>query len=315
MPGRRPGPHLEVRAFAAPIGIAEDPVTGSLNASLAQWLIDERRMPARYLAAQGARLERAGRIHIVRDEGGQVWVGGNSVTCISGEGDAVTPISSVDHLVVAADSLEQGAQWCEATLGIRPREGGEHPLMGTHNRVLRLATDRYPRAYIEIIAINRGGPAAGARTMVRPGRPCPATRRAAAAAAGALRCAIGRRRRPHRRRWAGSASSAAPLVQAQRQTPQGLLRWQISVRADGQRLFYGGLPTLIQWGDMHPADAMPESGLALQSLQVRHPRLAELQAAHEAIGLQNVTLEPGPPNLVATLTTPKGLVRLESAGH
>ena len=60
---------------------------------------------------------------------------------------------------------------------------------------------------------------------------------------------------------------------------------------------------------------MPESGLALQSLQVRHPRLAELQAAHEAIGLQNVTLEPGPPNLVATLTTPKGLVRLESAGH
>ena len=82
--GPAAGPHLEVRAFAAPIGITEDPVTGSLNASLAQWLIDERRLPARYLAAQGARLERAGRIHIVRDESGQVWVGGNSVTCISG---------------------------------------------------------------------------------------------------------------------------------------------------------------------------------------------------------------------------------------
>ena len=78
------GPDLEVRAFAAPVGIAEDPVTGSLNASLAQWLIDEGRLPARYLAAQGARLQRAGRIHIDRDESGQVWVGGNSVTCISG---------------------------------------------------------------------------------------------------------------------------------------------------------------------------------------------------------------------------------------
>ena len=119
--GPAAGPHLEVRAFAAPIGITEDPVTGSLNASLAQWLIDERRLPARYLAAQGACLERAGRVHIERDASGQVWVGGESVTCISGDGDAVTPVSRIDHLVVAADSLEQGAQWCEATLGIRPR--------------------------------------------------------------------------------------------------------------------------------------------------------------------------------------------------
>jgi len=78
------GPHLEVRAFAAPIGITEDPVTGSLNASLAQWLIEEEHMPARYLAAQGACLARAGRVHIERDSAGQVWVGGESVTCITG---------------------------------------------------------------------------------------------------------------------------------------------------------------------------------------------------------------------------------------
>src|SRR5512133_820271 len=52
------GPHLEVRAFAAPIGITEDPVTGSLNASLAQWLIEDKHMPARYVAAQGACLGR-----------------------------------------------------------------------------------------------------------------------------------------------------------------------------------------------------------------------------------------------------------------
>jgi PhzF family phenazine biosynthesis protein len=78
------GPHLEVRAFAASIGIPEDPVTGSLNASLAQWLIADGHMPARYVAAQGARLDRAGRVHIERDDAGQVWVGGESVTCITG---------------------------------------------------------------------------------------------------------------------------------------------------------------------------------------------------------------------------------------
>jgi PhzF family phenazine biosynthesis protein len=78
------GPHLEVRGFASPIGIPEDPVTGSLNASLAQWLIADGHMPARYVAAQGTRLERAGRVHIERDDTGQVWVGGESVSCISG---------------------------------------------------------------------------------------------------------------------------------------------------------------------------------------------------------------------------------------
>jgi PhzF family phenazine biosynthesis protein len=75
---------LEVRAFAAASGIPEDPVTGSLNASLAQWLIAERRLPPRYTAAQGTRLQRAGRVHIEQDGTGQVWVGGDCVTCIAG---------------------------------------------------------------------------------------------------------------------------------------------------------------------------------------------------------------------------------------
>ncbi|MDB5846739.1 MAG: phenazine biosynthesis protein PhzF [Rhodoferax sp.] len=77
-------PNLEVRAFAAPIGILEDPVTGSLNASLAQWLIAEGHAPANYLAAQGTCLERAGRVFITSDAEGKVWVGGESVTCIDG---------------------------------------------------------------------------------------------------------------------------------------------------------------------------------------------------------------------------------------
>jgi len=77
---------FEVRAFAAPVGVAEDPVTGSLNASLAQWLIESGRAPERYVVAQGARLLRRGRVHIA-GEAGTVWVGGSSVTCIRGEVD------------------------------------------------------------------------------------------------------------------------------------------------------------------------------------------------------------------------------------
>ena len=78
-------PDLEVRAFAAASGINEDPVTGSLNASLAQWLMAEGRMPARYLASQGVCLGRAGQVDLARDAPGQVWVGGDSVTCIDGQ--------------------------------------------------------------------------------------------------------------------------------------------------------------------------------------------------------------------------------------
>ena len=77
-------PDLEIRAFAACMGVNEDPVTGSLNASLAQWLMADGYMPAQYTAAQGACLKRAGQVYLQRDVEGQVWVGGESVTCING---------------------------------------------------------------------------------------------------------------------------------------------------------------------------------------------------------------------------------------
>ena len=77
-------PTVEVRAFAAPVGVMEDPVTGSLNASLAQWLMADGYAPTTYTASQGTCLDRAGRVHLVRDASGQVWVGGDAVTCITG---------------------------------------------------------------------------------------------------------------------------------------------------------------------------------------------------------------------------------------
>lgn len=75
---------FEVRALIGEGPGYEDPVTGSLNAGLAQWLIGSGVAPAAYVAAQGARLERRGRVFIERVDG-QVWVGGHSVSCVRGE--------------------------------------------------------------------------------------------------------------------------------------------------------------------------------------------------------------------------------------
>jgi len=79
-------PMVEVRFFfiTGP-QVTEDPVTGSFNASLAQWLIGESLLPDQYIASQGLNIGRAGQVHVRRDAGGQVWIGGDSVTCIKGE--------------------------------------------------------------------------------------------------------------------------------------------------------------------------------------------------------------------------------------
>ncbi|HEV3407554.1 MAG TPA: PhzF family phenazine biosynthesis protein [Gaiellaceae bacterium] len=86
------GPHppgapeaIEVRAFFAKDGaLVEDPVTGSLNASLAAWLIASGRVSAPYVARQGTALGRAGRAHVTQDADGALWVGGGTVTCVAG---------------------------------------------------------------------------------------------------------------------------------------------------------------------------------------------------------------------------------------
>ena len=79
----------EVRAlFTDPTGaLVEDPVTGSLNASLAQWLIASGRIAAPYTARQGTALGRKGRVAVTRDAGGQVWIGGHTATLVSGQID------------------------------------------------------------------------------------------------------------------------------------------------------------------------------------------------------------------------------------
>jgi PhzF family phenazine biosynthesis protein len=75
---------FEVRAFfPGNNGLCEDPVTGSLNAGIAQWLIGAGMAPPSYIAAQGTALARAGRVHVTQD-GADIWIGGASVTCVNG---------------------------------------------------------------------------------------------------------------------------------------------------------------------------------------------------------------------------------------
>lgn len=77
-------PRLEVRAFVSrPGGVGEDPVTGSLNAGLARWLVSSGRAPSRYVAAQGTALGRCGRIH-VRAADGDLWIGGDTTVVVTG---------------------------------------------------------------------------------------------------------------------------------------------------------------------------------------------------------------------------------------
>jgi PhzF family phenazine biosynthesis protein len=79
---------FEVRAFFPKDGATtEDPVTGSLNAALAPWLLRTGRAQAPYVVSQGTALGRAGRVHVSQDADGTIWVAGGTVTCVRGQAE------------------------------------------------------------------------------------------------------------------------------------------------------------------------------------------------------------------------------------
>lgn len=223
----------------------------------------------------------------------------------------------VDHLVVLATDLASGVAWCERTLGITPTAGGEHPLMGTHNRIINVSSPAHSRVYLEIIAINTGATPAIPAVARRWFDMDDAALQQQVAAHG-----------PQLIHWVASVPDVAErcaalgaldiergaIVTASRPTPNGLLQWQITVRDDGLRLMDGCLPTLIQWGGVHPCSSLPASGVQLQQLALQHPQAATLQAACEAVGVANcVAVTPGDtPQLTAQLSTPRGPVTLSS---
>jgi hypothetical protein len=232
--------------------------------------------------------------------------------------------TQIDHLVVMAATLEAGVQWCEETLGITPGPGGEHEKYGTHNRLFKIASPQFPLAYFEIIAIN---PAAVIPKRAQVTRwfdmDNPALQKAVAQQPRLVHFVSSTDDvKAARHLWRTQGIERGQIVHASRKSNKGTLNWQITVREDGDRLFNGTLPTLIQWGKpdatdplrLHPRNSLPRSGVTLHSLTVHHPSAAKLQTAYESVGLAGVTVEAGPANLVATLQTPKGRVQLESGG-
>jgi Glyoxalase-like domain len=214
--------------------------------------------------------------------------------------------AEIDHLVVAAATLDQGVAWCERTLGLTPGPGGRHPLMGTHNRLLRL--DGAERAYLEIIAIDPQGsaPTAFARWF---GLDQPALQQRLAGEGPRLVHWVARTSSilALRRRLRALGANPGIPGSASRDTAHGLLSWRISVRVDGRPQLGGALPALIQWDGRHPADEMPATGLGLLKLQAR------TAPALQALRMDRLELVDGlPVPLRATLQTPRGVVVLDT---
>jgi hypothetical protein len=209
-------------------------------------------------------------------------------------------------------------------LGIEPGPGGEHEKYGTHNRLFKIATPQFPLAYFEIIAINPAALIPKRDQVPRWFDMDDATVLKAIAQGPRLIHFVSSTEdvKAARHLLRTQGIERGQVVHASRKSSKGTLNWQITVREDGERLFNGCLPTLIQWGKpeatdplrLHPRNSLPRSGVTLQSLTVSHPSGAKLHAAFEAIGLADIAIETGPANLVASLQTPKGLVQLESLG-
>ncbi len=226
----------------------------------------------------------------------------------------MTAIAKLDHLVIMANNLDEGVAWCESNLGVTPGPGGEHPLMGTHNRLLRIDSDAFPRAYLELIAINAEANYTYGTRAIRWFDMDNALVSARVAQNG-----------PQLIHWVANVPDVAaavetlaaqsidrgPAIKASRMTLHGLLQWQITVRDDGQRLFDGCLPTLIQWGDVHPTHNMRQSGVTLQALHIAHPAASQLQAAFDGIGIAGMAVGNAPARITAVFQTPKGLVQLD----
>jgi hypothetical protein len=166
-----------------------------------------------------------------------------------------------DHLAVSAETLAEGVAVVEAALGVALAGGGQHPHMSTHNRLIGLGD-----LYLEVIAADPAAP--------KPGWPRWFD----------LDNFAGR---PRLTNWIARCENLmAELAQAPAgvgvpvSLQRGDYRWQMAVPADGKLPFDGCFPALIQWeGALHPARALPESGVRLTRLEIAYPQADALRAA------------------------------------
>lgn len=194
----------------------------------------------------------------------------------------------LDHLAVAAMTLEEAAAHVEAALGLPMHPGGTHPQFGTHNRLLRLGEG----LYLEAIAIDPDAPA--------PDRP--------------RWFDLDRLHGPaHLRNWIvqvddlDTAVVAHPGVGTPLALARGDLSWRMAVPGDGVLPFDNRFPALIEWrGQAHPAERLPDTGARLGRLIVAHPEAGRLRAALASLADPRVVIEPGAPALRAEIETPHG---------
>jgi hypothetical protein len=208
---------------------------------------------------------------------------------------------AIDHLVVAARSLEEGSAWIASRLGVAPAGGGRHDYMGTHNRLLGLG----PETYLEVIAID---PAA-----TKPARP-----RWFELDHKTMEERL--ERGPALIHWVArvddiaAAAPAAPvdlgdIVAAAR----GDYRWHVTVTRDGSLPAGGVFPTLIEWHTRRPATSLPDAGFRLESLDLAHPRAAAIDAALRSMGLAGdapIAITEGEPKLAVRIRARAGVIEL-----
>lgn len=191
---------------------------------------------------------------------------------------------ALDHLALSARSLDEGAAFLEAALGLPLAGGGQHALMGTHNRLLGLGD-----LYLEVIAIDPAAP--------RPAFP--------------RWFDLDRFTGPPRlTTWicrTDDLDRAPPQAGRALDLARGDLRWRMAVPDSGILPFDGVFPALIQWlGPFHPTQRLPESGARLTRLEVALPDPAALRDALPGLDDPRLVLVSGAPALRATIATPHG---------
>jgi hypothetical protein len=210
-------------------------------------------------------------------------------------------VAALDHLVVAAATLEQGEDHLERLIGVRPQRGGKHSAMGTHNSLLRLGA----KTYLEVIAIDP--------EAAPPKRP----RWFALDSAGMREALADAPRLIH---WVArtddidAARRACAIDPGPTQSMErAAFRWRITIPGDGHLPGDGVVPTLIQWSEAsHPTDTMQQSGARLVAFSAAHPEPARVRSALEKLSLgETLKVTFGTlPRLAAMLQTPRGAVTL-----
>jgi len=161
-------------------------------------------------------------------------------------------MTELDHLVVAARTLDEGGEWVAARLGVEPQQGGRHATMGTHNRLLSLG----PGRFLEVIAIDPEGAAPARPRWFELDTPAMLERLS---------------RSPALIHWVErtdrleAALEGYPVAVDVTPFSRGSYRWRMALTRDGSLPGGGSLPTLIQWEGAHPADALPDAGIRLAS--------------------------------------------------